>query len=82
MAEQITEPGNLQVALTAMANEFGSAAASRVRRFDQLAADAASMWAVALTSPTVMAGMGFQAAAGHMPPRQTETGTTAGVAKP
>ena len=66
------EPSNLQVALTAMGNEFGAAAAARVRRFDQLAADASSMWAVALTSPTVLAGMGYQAAAGHMPPRQTE----------
>ena len=70
------EPCNLQVALTAMGNEFGAAAASRVRRFDQLGADAASMWAVALTSPTVMAGMGYQAAAGHMPPRQTESSVT------
>lgn len=71
---QVCEAGNQQVALTAMMNEFGAAAASRVRRYDQLGADAASMWAVALTSPTVMAGMGYQAAAGHMPPRQTELG--------
>jgi len=72
VAEQLCEPGNLTVAMTGMANEFGAAAARRVNRFDQLAADAASMWAVALTSPTVMAGMGYQTAAGHMPPRQTE----------
>lgn len=69
---QKCESGNLQVALTAMANEFGAAAAMRTRRMDQLAEDSASMWAVALTSPTVLAGMGYQAAAGHMPPRQTE----------
>lgn len=69
---QVCEHGNLTVALTGMANEFGAAAARRVSRFDQLASDAASMWAVALTSPTVMAGMGYQAAAGHMPVRQTE----------
>lgn len=72
MPDQICEPGNLTVAMTAMANEFGGGAARRAGRFDQLAADAASMWAVALTSPTVLAGMGYQAAAGHMPPRQTE----------
>ena len=71
-AEQICEQGNLTVAMTAMANEFGAASARRVNRFDQLGADSASMWAVALTSPTVLAGMGYQAAAGHMPPRQTE----------
>ena len=72
MTEQITEPGNLTVALTGMANEFGASAARRTQRADQLAADAAAMWAVALTTPTVFAGMGYQTAAGHMPPRQTE----------
>lgn len=74
MAEQVCEQGNLTIALTAMAQEFGAAAAHRVRRFDQLGADAGAMWSVHLTSPTVMAGMGYQAAAGHMPPRQTELG--------
>ena len=78
--DQQYEGGNLQVALTALGNEFGAAAASRVRRFDQLAADASSMWAVHLTTPTVFAGMGYQAAAGHMPPRQTEVGVGAGGA--
>lgn len=82
MAEQICEQGNLTVALTGMANEFGASAARRTQRADQLGADSAAMWSVALTTPTVFAGMGFQAAAGHMPPRQTETGTTAGTAKP
>jgi len=54
MAEPIVEAGNLQVALTAMASEFGAASASRVRRFDQLSVDSSSMWSVALTTPTVM----------------------------
>lgn len=69
MAEQIAEPGNLAVAMTAMANgmggadgvlsrEFAAAAGRRVSRFDQLGADAASMWSVAMTTPTVNAAMG------------------------
>lgn len=48
--------------MTAMANEFGACAARRTQRFDQLGADAASMWAVALTSPTVSAGLGYRTA--------------------
>ena len=60
MAEQIFEPGNMQVALTALGQEFAAGAAARMRRFDQLAEDAASMWASALVSPTVMTGMGYR----------------------
>lgn len=62
MAEQIAEPSNVQVALTAMASEFGAAAAARTRRFDQIAEDSAAMWAVHMTTPTVLAGMGFRVA--------------------
>tara|TARA_R100000306_G_scaffold57346_1_gene55472 strand:- start:1091 stop:1393 length:303 start_codon:yes stop_codon:yes gene_type:complete len=62
MADQIAESGNLTVALTGMANEFGASAARRTQRADQIAADASSMWAVALTSPTVMASMGMRVA--------------------
>ena len=76
------ELGNLQLALTALGNESGAAAAARIRRFDQLSADASSMWAVHLTTPTVFAGMGYQAAAGHMPPRQTEVGSAAAPGAP
>ena len=72
MADPIVEQGNLTVALSMMAQEFSSAGGSRVRRFDQLAADSAAMWSVFMTTPSVMAGMGYQATAGHMPPRQTE----------
>ena len=42
--------------------EFQAAAAMRVRRMDQLGADSASMWSVALTSPTVMAALGIRTA--------------------
>lgn len=52
------EENNLSIAMTAMGNEFGSAAARRVNRFDQLGADAAAMWSVAMTSPTVFAAQG------------------------
>jgi len=62
MPEQIAEHGNVTVALTAMADEFGAAAASRVRRFDQIAADSSSMWAVSMTSPTIMAAHGMRVA--------------------
>jgi hypothetical protein len=67
----------VSVALSGMAAGYAAAAEARVRGFDQLAIDAKAMWAVHMTTPTVLAGMGFQAAAGHMPPRQTETGTVA-----
>lgn len=82
MPEQLVEAGNLSVAMTILAQGAASAHDRRVTAWDQMAKDTSYMWSVALTSPTVMAGMGFQAAAGHMPPRQVETGTTAGQAKP
>jgi hypothetical protein len=49
---EVTEAGNLQVASTAMANEFGASAARRTQRADQTAADASAMWAIAMTTPT------------------------------
>lgn len=74
MAEPIAESGNLTVAMSGMVQEFTAITGRRVSRFDQLAADSSAMWSNFLTSPTVLAGMGYQAAAGHMPPRQTEAG--------
>jgi len=62
MADQIAEQGNLTVALTAMANEFGAAAARRTQRADQTGADASAMWSIAMTTPTVMAGLGYRTA--------------------
>lgn len=53
---------NLTVSLTAMANQFGAAAGRANDRANQLAGDAAAMWSVAMTSPTVMAGMGMRTA--------------------
>ncbi len=48
--------------MTGMAGDSAAAASRRVARFDQLSADSASMWAVAMTTPTVLAGMGFRVA--------------------
>ena len=64
MAEAVagTDPGNLNVALTAMANEFGAAAAARTRAADQLGSDSQRMWSIAMTTPTVNAGLGFRTA--------------------
>ena len=69
MPEQIAETGTVQIAITAMANhtvqttqEFSAAASSRVRRADQIALDSSSMWAIAMTSPTVMAAQGMKIA--------------------
>ena len=56
--EETMDKDNLLVAMTAMGNEFGAAAARRVNRFDQLGADAAAMWSVAMTSPTIFAAQG------------------------
>ena len=59
---QYTELGNLQGAMSAMTQSFSAAAARRVDRFDQLGADSSSMWALHLTSPTVMAAHGMRIA--------------------
>ncbi len=56
------DSGILTAALSALAGEFTGGAASRIRRMDQLSGDAASMWAVALTSPTVSSAMGYRTA--------------------
>ena len=63
MAEQIAEPANVMVALTALADEAGAAAAARIRASDQLSQDSQRMWSIAMTSPTVMAAHGMRIAA-------------------
>lgn len=65
--------------MTGMAADAAAGASRRTGRFDQLSADSASMWAVALTTPTVMAGLGFrvsQQSAGY--PASGGTGTGGG----
>jgi hypothetical protein len=61
------EANNMQVALTAMANEFGASAARRTQRADQLAGDSDRMWSIAATTPTNLAAHGMRIAAesGH-----------------
>ena len=48
----ITEQGNLTVAHTTMANSTAMAANTLNQRFQQLGADAAAMWSIAMTTPT------------------------------
>jgi hypothetical protein len=74
MAEPVVgEVVNAQVAFTSMANAlanagglanqaFAASADRRTSRADQLSGDSQAMWAVALTSPTVMAGLGMRVA--------------------
>lgn len=59
---QLAEDGNLGVAMTAMANEFGAGAARRANAADQLASDSQRMWSIAMTTPTVAAGLGYRTA--------------------
>ncbi len=71
-------------ALSGMSVEASAASTRRVGRFDQLGADSAAMWAVALTTPTVFAGMGFRVAqqsAGFPSSSGTGTGGTDANAK-
>ena len=56
------ETENLKIALTSLGNEFGAAAARRVASADQLSSDSQRMWSVHMTTPTVMAGLGFRVA--------------------
>lgn len=83
MADQVAEQGNLVVALTGMANEFGASAARRTQRADQVAADASAMWAIAMTSPTVMAAHGMRVAGESGAGRtRAETNNPANTAAP
>lgn len=76
LSQSLVDPAIQSGALSNLAAEQGAAGARRIVRADQLAADAAAMWAVALTTPTVFAGMGFRVAqqsAGY--PSSSGTGT-------
>ena len=61
MAAQ-AEENTMQAVMTGMAMAAAAASESRTRRYDQLAHDSAAMWSVHMTTPTVMAGMGFRVA--------------------
>lgn len=80
MATSLVDTAIQSGALSGLASEQTAAAARRIVRADQLAGDSAAMWAVALTSPTILAGMGFRVAqqsAGY--PADTGTGTGGGA---
>jgi len=62
MAESLVDPAIQSGALSNLAAEQAAAGARRINRADQLSGDSAAMWAVALTTPTVYAGMGFRVA--------------------
>jgi len=58
----LAEAGGLSAAASGLAAATSVNFALIQSRFQQLSADAASMWAVALTSPTVSSAMGFKTA--------------------
>lgn len=60
--ENLTDPGNLQVAMTLLAQGAAAASDRRVSRADQLSGDSQAMWSIAMTTPTVNAGLGFRTA--------------------
>lgn len=63
-------------AITGLSAEVAAASGRRLARADQLQGDADRMWAVHMTTPTILAGMGFRVAqqsAGW--PADTGTGT-------
>jgi len=60
--DSFVDSGVLTAVMSGMAGEFGAAAAMRTRRMDQLAEDASSMWAAALTTPTISSALGFRVA--------------------
>ena len=60
--ENTVDPGNAQIALTAMASEFGAAAARRTSAADQLASDSQRMWSIAMTTPTANSALGLRVA--------------------
>lgn len=56
----VMEHGNHVVALTAMGQEFGAAAARRVNAADQLSNDAQRMWTINMTTPSNMAALALR----------------------
>jgi hypothetical protein len=46
--------------ITGLSQESVGASSSRLRRWDHLTQDAASLWSVAMTSPTIFASQGIR----------------------
>ena len=68
--------GVMEAVMSGMAKAAAAQADIRIRRFDQLAGDTASMWVQYLASPSILAAMGFRVAqqSGGFP-ADTGTGT-------
>jgi|GEM_PF-4029976 len=63
MAEESVVDQSVHVAaITGLSAEASACSGRRISRADQLQGDADRMWAVAMTTPTVLAGMGFRVA--------------------
>ena len=56
------EAGNLQIANNGMAHSAGGFNQLVLMRFQQLGADSASMWSIAMTTPTMSSAMGMRVA--------------------
>ena len=79
MAESVVDHSVHVAAITGLSAETAAASGRRISRADQLQGDADRMWSVHMTTPTVMAGMGFRVAqqsAGF--PANSGTGTGGG----
>lgn len=46
--------------MTGLSQEAVAASSSRTRRYDQLSQDSASLWAIAMTSPTIYAAQSIR----------------------
>jgi hypothetical protein len=51
--ESSVDPAVQSTIMTGASNEANAASNARTRRFDQLSEDSASLWTVAMTSPTI-----------------------------
>ena len=58
----VVDDGILNAALSTFAGEHTASAARRLGAADQLASDSQRMWSIAMTTPTVNAGLGYRAA--------------------
>lgn len=53
--ESLVDPSVQSTVVSGMSEGAAAAANSRTRRWDQLSADAAALWNIAMTSPTIYA---------------------------
>lgn len=51
--ESSVDPSIQSSIMTGLSQEATAASSARTRRFDQLSEDSASLWAIAMTSPTI-----------------------------